>query len=69
MCKWKRLGELDRDFEAVDAAWEEQRFYVYKKFRFPTDHFKINLEAMRNFARGVGHFISEAKLKKIIEPE
>ena len=23
MCKWKRLGELDRDFDYVDAAWEE----------------------------------------------
>lgn len=23
MCKWKRLGELDLDFDAVDAAWEE----------------------------------------------
>ena len=69
MTKWKELGDLEREFDKVDQAWAEQQFFIYKKFRFPDDQFKINLEAMRNFARGVGHFISEEKLDKLIEPD
>jgi len=63
------LCEYERDFDKVDFAWRDQRFYVYDHFKFPDDQLKINLDAMRNFARGVGHFISTSKLNRILEPE
>lgn len=53
----------------VDQSWENQRFFIHQGFRFPDDQFKVNLDAVRNFARGVGHFISERKLNKIINPD
>ena len=63
------MSEYERDFDKIDFAWRDQRFYIYDHFRFPDDQLKINLDAMRNFARGVGHFISQSKLDKILEPE
>lgn len=69
MAKWQYLCEYERDFDKVDFAWRDQRFYVYDHFKFPDDQLKINLDAMRNFARGVGHFISTSKLNRILEPE
>ena len=47
----------------------DQKFYVYEQFKFPDDQFKINLDAIRNFARGVGHFINEKKLNLILDPD
>ena len=69
MVKYNALEDVEKEFELVDGAWQYQKFYIYEQFRFPDDQFKINLDSIRNFARGVGHFINEKKLEKILEPE
>ena len=63
------IEDKEREFEIVDGAWQDQKFFIYEQFRFPDDQFKINLEAIRNFARGVGHFINEKKLEKALNPD
>lgn len=69
MVKWNAIEEQEKEFELVDGAWHHQKFFIHEQFRFPDDQFKVNLDAIRNFARGVGHFINERKLDKILEPE
>ena len=69
MVKYKALNQCENDFEVVDKAWEHQRFFIHKGFKFPDDQFTVNLDAVRNFARGIGHFISERKLNKIVNPD
>ena len=68
MVKWKNLCEFEKDFDRVDFGWREHRFYVNDKFKFPDERLHLNLDAMRSFANGVGHFITASKFDSIIKP-
>ena len=67
MVKYKDVCEYEREFDRIDNAWTGHEFFVFARFRYPDDQFVMNLAAIRNFARGVGHFISEVKLARILE--
>ena len=57
-CKWKELCKLERKLDKGDVIWAAQKYFLYEKFQFPDEDFKLNLDAVRAFVRGIGHFIS-----------
>lgn len=63
------MREYERDFDRVDFAWRNHRFHIYEQFRFPEEKLQLNLDAMRTFARGVGHFMTTARRDQILRPE
>ena len=67
MVKHHDICEFERNFERIDNSWNGHEFFVFSRFRYPDESFVMNLNAIRNFARGIGHFISEVKLARILE--
>ena len=68
MNKWKPLCNLEREFEKLDQKWEHTKYFIYQDFKFPDDQFSIDLDAVRDYTRSVGHYIDKWKFEALMEP-